>query len=294
MDFRRRSSRNMVEYMGGAFPDFFKEFIDTHQQRMLAEVSRRCTNAFGATPLDDDAYGILKNIQDQGWTIKIKAKDGFPTHLYMCSQNDPLVGKQPERVIPNEVCLLTTLKELVIRCKFRSRILGGLPEHIGNLVNLEFLDARRTYITTKFPDSMVNMCNLRSLNLEGLNVIKNIPSSWLCRRNGPEEKAARVIQNAWRGKDLQEGANTEYFGEIPGPLRFSDSRVNIWERAGYRGYPRNYVGSILDMPKHELVTPYMWMVDSRIPEGGVWLRKPILMRSMGMRSVKMWYGDDYM
>ena len=290
----RRNHRNALEYMG-LFGDYFQEFIDDAQKRAISEVSKRCAITFGEN-LDASAYDILKSVQDRGWRIKIKAHRGTVTHLYIGTQT-------PKMEFPYEICQLTSLKELVVRATNFGVILGGLPENIGDLVNLEVFDMKNTRITTKLPFSMVKMHKLRTINFTHNVVFTDIPHQWFWRRNGSEEKAARIIQNAWRGKYLQEGADVEYPGEIPGPLRFPDSRINIWERVGFRGYPDNYVGSILEMPTDKRTTPYIWIDDDDYDEDedeetnekcGKWIRMPLLMRSMRMRPVKMWYGVEYM
>jgi hypothetical protein len=306
-------NQNSVGYMTGTLLPLFNEFIDTAQLNVLAGVSTRYAGAFGAN-LDDVTYGILKSIQDQEWEIKIKAQDGFLTHLYMrlkdsthaqayTSIHNAHTQEMTQSAIPDEICQLTTLKELVIRCGFRGHVLGGLPENIGKLTNLEVLDARKTGITTKLPKSMVYMFNLRVLDLRGNDVIEDVPRAWLCCN-----AAARIIQNAWRSKEnkavriIQHVWRTskglkEESGEILGPLRNCRSRIDIWERAGFRGYPTTHVGSILNMPCDELKTPYMWVADDdcilKGPEEGVWLREPLLMRSMAIIPVKMWYGIEF-
>jgi hypothetical protein len=270
--------------MTGTLLPLFNEFIDTTQLNVLAGVSTRYAGAFGVN-LDDATYDILKSIQDQKWDIKIKAQDGVLTHLYMRLKDSTYT--QPY-AIPDEICQLTTLKELVIRCGFRGQVLGGLPENIGKLTNLEVLDARKTGMTTKFPESMVYMFNLRVLDLRGNDVIEDVPRAWLCCN-----AAARIIQNAWRSKEnkavriiqrawcASKGLKEES-GEILGPLRNRRSRIHIWGRAGYGGYPHTHVGSILNMSCDELKTTY-----------SVWMRPPLLMRSMGIIPVKMWYGEEY-
>jgi hypothetical protein len=196
------------------------------------------------------------------------------------------------------------LKELVIRCGFKGDVLGGLPENIGNLTNLEVLDARKACMTTKFPKSMVYMFNLRVIDLRGNEVIEDVPRTWLCCNaaariiqnawRSKENKAVRIIQRVWRAsKDMKEDS-----GEILGPLRNCQSRINIWERAGYRGYPHTHVGSILNMSCDELKTPYelVTVANERMPgspEEVVWMRPPVLMRSMCLIPVKMWYGEEY-
>ena len=280
---RIRTTPNALEYMGN-FRKHFQQFIDDAQKRVISAVSRRCATSFGKN-LDAGTYDILKSVQDRGWRIKIKADRGVVTHLYIEVQ-------APNVEFPSEICQLTTLKELVVRACYSGPILGGLPENIGNLVNLEVFDMKKAGMTTNLPFSMINMCKLRSVDFTHNVVFTDIPHQWFWRRNGPEEIAARIIQNAWRGKDLQEGADAEYPGEISGPLRFPDSRINIWERAGIRGYPDNYVGSILEMPADKRVTPYV--CDGGEENDEMWFRGPLLMRSAGMRRVQMWYGVEYM
>ena len=287
----RRTTPNTLEYMGN-FCDYFKLFLDKTQKRAVSEVSRRCATLFGKN-LDSSTYDILKFVQDSGWFIKIKVDNGVVTHLYIKPMG---WGAKPE--FPEIICQLTTLKELVVRTSYSGSIRGGLPENIGNLVNLEVFDMKNAEMTTNLPFSMINMCKLRNINFTHNAVFTDIPHQWFWRRNGPEEKAARIIQNAWRGKDLHEGADIQYPGEISGPLRFPNSRIKIWERVGRRGYPENYVGSILDMPAEKRVTPYVWVEDEDEDEDeendGTWIRAPLLMRSRGIHAVKMWYGTEYM
>lgn len=281
----RRTTLNTLEYMDN-FRGYFQQFIDETQKRAISEVSRRCATSFGEN-LDSRTYDILKSVQDRGWFIKIKAGNGIVTHLYIRSQ-------APKTEFPDEICQLTTLKELVVRTSYSGSILGGLPENIGNLVNLEVFDMKKTGMNTHIPFSMINMHKLRTIDFTHNVVFTDIPHQWFWRRNGPEEKAARIIQNAWRGKDLHEGADTQYPGEISGPLRFPNAGIKIWERAGLRGYPENYVGSILNMPAEKRATPYVWVEDKDEEIDGEWiLSKPLLMRSMGIYAVKMWYGSEY-
>ena len=249
---------------------FFETSSTSLAQIDLTEVNYYDADKFGKH-LDQKVHDILSRLQED-WQIQIKVENRYPTYLDMLLRGGTTWVRT--RTIPNDVCQLTTLKELVIRIGWRSSIIEGIPENIGNLVNLEKLEIKDTDMITKFPHSMVNMRNLRSINLEGTTVIANIPRSWLWRRNGPEERKARIIQNAWRGKELKEGADDKYYGKITGPLRFKDSKINIWLRVDIVGDPIDYVGSILDMSKEALRTPYdTWVPNNKISGGGTWIRK---------------------
>ena len=288
------NSGGPIEYIGCNLLCIFCNFIDNKNKNVLAQLNKYCSNIFGIN-LHMNTYLILKDIQDKGWKIKIQIQNNILTHLYMCLEN-PYSEKSIECTIPDEICQLITLKELVIRRGINGEIIGGLPENIGNLINLEYLDIRISSIISKFPFSMIKMHNLHSLDLRGTKIIENIPREWFWHRNGPEDKAARIIQNMWRGKDLQEGIDIEYKDELRGPLRFKDSQIDIWERTDYSGYSRSYVGSILDMSDNDKITPYIWIkYDSILGEEkkGDWVRPPLLKRANAMCRKKMWYGIIY-
>ena len=206
--------KNPLEAMG-LFPDLFTSFLEKNKKLELAKANRYCSMAFGAN-LDEETYGILMDLQQNNWFIKIHLEGRRLTRLYMRKENEATGD------IPESICHLKTLKVLVIRRGYSAYISGEIPKNIGELTNLESFDARNAGITSGFPESMVRMTKLRSLVLSGNTITEDIPSAW--------------------------------FGE-KGPLRAEDSNVNIWKRAR-NGRPHYYRGSILEMPEEERKTPF--------------------------------------
>jgi hypothetical protein len=206
--------KNPLEAMG-LFPDLFTSFLEKNKKLELAKANRYCSMAFGAN-LDEETYGILMDLQQNNWVIKIHLEGRRLTRLYM-RKEDNTTGD-----IPESICHFKTLKVLVIRRGYSAYISGGIPKNIGELTNLELFDARNADITSGFPESMVRMTKLRSLVLSGNTITEDIPSTW--------------------------------FGE-KGPLRADDSNVNIWRRV-QNGWPHYYRGSILEMPEEERTTPF--------------------------------------
>ena len=239
--------KNPLEAMG-LFPELFSSFLEKNKQLELATMNRHLSMAFGAN-LDEETHGILMDLQQNNWFIKIYMEGRRLTRLYMRKEYETTGD------IPESICHLKTLKVLVIRCGNGACISGGIPKNIGELTNLESLDARDAGITSGFPESMVRMTKLKSLVLSGNTIIEDIPSSW--------------------------------FGET-GPLRAKDSIVNIWQRVR-NGWSHYYSGTILEMSEEERKTPFE-LVDS---ESNEWISQPLLCRSMAIRPITMWYGVEF-
>lgn len=241
------------------FPGFFAPFLEKNERLQMATLNNYFFRAFGAN-LDEETYGILMDLQRNNWFVKIQLEGRRLTSLYMCKQMSSaaphLEMGHTTNTIPRSICRLKTLKVLIIRkAHFSKPILGGIPETIGELTDLEVFDVRNVGLTSGFPESMVQMTKLRSLDLSGNKIIEDIPSTW--------------------------------FGET-GPLRGEDSNVNIWNRVR-NGYQYCYRGTILEMPEEERKTTYT-LVDHN---ENVWSTQPLLHRSMAIRSIKTWYGVEH-
>ena len=242
------------------FPGLFAPFLEKNEMLELATLNRCCFRAFGAN-LDEETYNILVELQRNNWLIKIHLEGRRLTRLYMRKQPSfapsYLETDNTTNAIPESICQLKTLKVLVIRRAYfvAGPISGGIPEKIGELTDLEIFDARNVGFTSRFPESMVKMTKLRSLDLSGNKIIEDIPSTW--------------------------------FGET-GPLRAEDSNVVIWKRVrnGYQYYHRR---SILEMPEEERKTPFT-LVN---PDENEWVSQPLLCRSMAVRPIKTWYGGEF-
>ena len=192
------------------------------------------------------------------------------------------------------------MKELVVRATNFGVILGGLPENIGDLVNLEVFDMKNARMTTKLPFSMVNMRKLRTINFTHNVVFTDI----LISGSGD----AMDQKKKQRGLSKTHGAERTcrkalMWNTLEKCLVHSDSQTLESTSGKERvfGYPDNYVGSILEMPADKCTTPYIWIDNDEVDEDeetnekcGQWIRAPLLMRSMGMRPAKMWYGVEYM
>jgi len=250
--------KNPIEAMC-TFPGFFTSFLEKNERLKLATLNSYCSMAFGAN-LDEETYGVLMELQENNWFVKIHLEGRRLTRLYMRKQTSSasphLETDNTMNVIPESICQLKTLKVLIIRqvC-FAEPISGGIPQNIGELTDLEVFDARNVGFTSGFPESMVQMTKLRTLDLLGNKIIEDIPSTW--------------------------------FGET-GPLRSEDSNVNIWKRVR-NGYQYYYTGSILEMPEDERKTSFT-LVD---PDENEWISQPLLCRSMAVTPIKMWYGVEY-
>ena len=250
--------KNPIEAMC-IFPGLFTSFLEKNERLELATLNSNFSTAFGAN-LDEETYGVLMEIKENNWFIKIHLEGRRLTHLYMRKQTSSaaphLETDNTANAIPESICLLKTLKVLIIRqVYFAEPISGGIPENIGELTDLEVFDARNVGFTSRFPESMVKMTKLRTLDLSGNKMIEDIPATW--------------------------------FGET-GPLRAEDSYVNIWRRSR-KGYLYCYRGSILNMPENERKTTYE-LVDTN---ENIWASPPLLCRSMAVRPVKTWYGVEY-
>ena len=225
----------------------------------IATLNRYCAMTFGAN-LDEETYDILVKLQQNNWFIKIHMERRRLIRLYMRKQprftDSQLETYNTVNTIPEIICQLKTLKVLIIRqACFAEPISGGIPQNIGELTDLEVFDARNVGFTSGFPESMVQMTKLRTLDLLGNKIVEDIPSTW--------------------------------FGET-GPLRSEDSNVNIWKRVR-NGYQYYYTGSILEMPEEERKTSFT-LVD---PDENEWISQPLLCRSMAVTPIKMWYGVEY-
>jgi hypothetical protein len=238
------SVHNLVDVMC-ILPGLVSEFLDTTQRLELATLNRHCAIAFGSN-LDQETHDVLKDINNNGWFIQTYIEGRTLTRLYMRKDRE-VTG---DTRIPESVCQLTTLKELVVRCGAGGEVTGGIPENIGNLANLEVFDAEAVGLTSGFPDSMSRLDKLCRINLLGNTITHDIPDSWF---------------------------------QETGPLRSLNSRTEIW-----RTTRDGYVGSILNMPEEYRRTTFTQVGTND------WVAQPVLCRSMGMRSVKMWYGSEWM
>ncbi|XP_047059262.1 receptor kinase-like protein Xa21 [Lolium rigidum] len=128
------------------------------------------------------ALGRLEALQTLDLTEnKLEANDKkgweFVTSLANCSQLQTLAlggysfGGQLPASITN---LSTTLQKLYI---MESKVSGGVPSDIGNLVGLDTLAIEKTYISGVIPDSIGKLENLVELSFAYNNLSGLIPSS---------------------------------------------------------------------------------------------------------------------
>jgi internalin A len=96
------------------------------------------------------------------------------TYYQSMTQSDKNRKAKRLTKLPNSICELRNLKKLILK----SGELSELPEHIGNLMNLEELNIQgsfNSYSFKKLPKSIVKLKNLRILNISWKNNLEELP-----------------------------------------------------------------------------------------------------------------------
>ncbi|KAK4361211.1 hypothetical protein RND71_020163 [Anisodus tanguticus] len=106
-------------------------------------------------------------------------------------------------VIPRKIVKLTILSLLY---------LGEIPEEIGNLHNLEIMDAQNCSLSGPLPSSISNLTSLQSINLYGNKLSGTLPRD-ICL-NMPDLRALDLGNNLFRGSIPKELGNCNSLSDL--------------------------------------------------------------------------------
>ena len=119
----------------------------------------------------DVCYGDIGRLDLWGECYVIEETDSLEL------SNDGHLGEEVPNYlfgeIPNEIGSLTNLTYLNLR---NNAISGEIPPEIGNLTNLSYLDLGSNQLTGEIPPEIGNLTNLKHLSLVGNQLTGEIPS----------------------------------------------------------------------------------------------------------------------